>query len=304
MEPLFIEVSVTILGLIIGSFLTVCIFRIPYGKEKGPGDLLLDEPDEELSSNHDSVEQQPESERLSLVWPRRSFCPHCKAKLAWYHNLPLISWILLRGRCAHCHKAISLMYPSVEILSALCAWLCWTSFSAPTAVLVYIFCAALIVLSFIDAEYYILPNCITLPGIVIAAAIALINHYTHIFELPIVTNVMSACLGLLVGGGTLFLISEVYLRLRGKIGLGFGDVKLLTMTGLLFGPGIAFYTIFIGSLIGTVAGIGMMVFGGHKASHPLPFGPYLAIGTFVSLFFLTDLLRILNSNIELLMGWQ
>ena len=275
MQELFFQILAAIYGLTIGSFLNVCIYRIPYGRVKGLESLEIDEEDEELF----------EKSELSIFEPKRSFCPECNTQLAWYNNIPLFSYLFQSGRCAYCKKPIPFRYPFVEILSALCAWLAYISFPLPTAIVVYIFCAALIVISFIDIDYFIIPNIISLPGMVIALVIAGVNQLTNYFVTPIVPGVLQSLIGLAAGAGFLYLVSEIYFRIKGKIGLGFGDVKLLAMTGLLFGAEAALGTIFIGSILGSIIGVSLILIGGHKFNRPLPFGPYLALGTIIYLFF-------------------
>jgi leader peptidase (prepilin peptidase) / N-methyltransferase len=290
-------------GLVIGSFLTVCIYRIPFGREKGPGDFGQPEPDEQEPSagaessgdvkapaEHQAPDQpQPGADdqfpkKLGIAVPPRSFCPHCRGQLLWRHNIPVLSWLFLRGRCALCGKPISVQYPLVEVLTALSALLSFQMYDLATAIVVFVFCCALIVLSFIDYEYYILPNVITLPGMAAGVVLAAANQYLHWFQEPVVQGLMPAFWGLLAGGGFLFAISETYYLLRKKMGLGFGDVKLMAVVGLMFGPQAALYTIFFGSFAGSILGALLLLLMGHKLGKPLPFGPYLALGAYLYFF--------------------
>lgn len=242
-------------------------------------------------------EPKPEpAEKISISDPPRSFCPNCKAQLSWYHNIPILSWIFLRGKCAFCQAPISARYPVVELLTAIVSVMSFQSFGMnPTGAVIFIFCAALIVISFIDYDYYIIPNVISLPGVVIGLVLAGINQFFSVFNAPIVPDLKNAFYGLLAGAGFLLFISEIYLRLRKKEGLGMGDVKLLAMTGALFGLEGSLYTIFIGSFLGSILGILLVVCSGRKMSQQLPFGPYLALGTFVYIFAGTDsIVRILQ----------
>ncbi|MBN8548393.1 MAG: prepilin peptidase [Deltaproteobacteria bacterium] len=265
-----------IFGAIIGSFLSVCIYRIPISKG-----LHLDS-EEDLAEPAKKAEPE---EKISIAYPRRSFCPHCKAQLSWYHNIPILSWLVLRGKCAFCKAPISARYPVVELMTALVSVMTFQSFGMnPTGAVIFIFCAALIVISFIDYDYYIIPNVISLPGTVIALVLAGINQFYSIFKFPIVSGLKDAGLGILAGAGFLLFISEVYLRLRKKEGLGMGDVKLLAMTGALFGLEGSLYTIFIGSFLGSILGVLLVLCSGRKMSQQLPFGPYLALGTFAYIF--------------------
>jgi leader peptidase (prepilin peptidase)/N-methyltransferase len=270
------------LGLIIGSFLSVCIYRIPLGR--------FDDVDN--SDIIDEVEIPPyerqvfEGNPVSFSFPRRSISPCCKKQLRWWHNIPLVSWLCLGGRCAFCKQGIPMRYPLVELLSASCAFLSVTTYDyTPTALLVYLFSCALIVITFIDYDYFIIPNLITYPGTIVGICVAAINQWHPSFNMPVVEDLWMSFFGILAGGGFLFLVSEVYLRVRKIDGLGMGDVKLLTMTGALFGPECALFTIFMGSLIGSIGGLLLIGIKGRTMSQHLPFGPSLALGTMLYLFF-------------------
>lgn len=286
-------VLVCIFGLIIGSFLSVCIYRIPLGRKKGLESL--DEPEEE-------PQFAPGEEQISILKPARSFCPECKAQLKWYHNIPLFSWFLVGGKCAFCKHPISVRYPIIEAMTAASAVACYLTYgsalSIPTALLVFAFLCALIVISFIDIDYFIIPNVISIPGTVIGMVIGCINQFTHIFQPPVAQTLLDSILGILAGGGVLYGIAALYYLVRRQTGLGLGDVKLLMMTGALFGWESAFYTMFVGSLIGAVLGVtGMLIFR-HKANRPMPFGPYLAVAATLYLFSGVNLLFWLRAQME------
>ena len=278
LTPGFELLAVIIFGLIIGSFLTACIYRIPYGRPEGLDDLDAPEEDEPAG-------EQPTQPEVTLIQPPRSICPHCKKQLRWYHNIPLLSWLTLGGKCAFCGASISFQYPLVELLSVAAALLCRQRFGVtPTGFVLFAFCASLIVITFIDLKYYIIPDVISLPGSAIAIAIGISNDYRPVFDAPISRGSIDTLLGVLAGGGFLFLVAEFYIRCRNKTGLGFGDVKLLTMTGALLGPAGALYTIFVGSLLGAVFGLGQLAARRTKFSTPIPFGPYLAAATVLYIF--------------------
>ena len=270
-------VVVGMYALLIGSFLSVCIFRIPYGRPKGLESLEIDD------DVADKI-QKESKDKINIFFPKRSFCPVCKNQLLWWHNIPLFSWILLRGKCHYCKAKIPFRYPLVELLSLVFALLSYYNFSGATAIIVYIVCCSLIVISFIDIDYYIIPNLITFPGMIIGFLLAVTNQYFEVFTYPLAPTIVSSLLGLALGGGFLFFISEVYFRLRKKVGLGFGDVKLMAMAGLFFGPEIVLQAIFLGSLLGSFLGIGQIIFSKKGMATPLPFGPYLAMGIVLSLF--------------------
>lgn len=279
LNSLFICTLVILLGLIIGSFLTVCIYRIPRQNN------FYVEDTESLKS------ASLKSELLKFNQPIRSICPICSTKIKWYQNIPLFSWIFLRGRCAACTNPISIRYPLVELLTALFALLSVHIYGVNmTALTVFIVAASLLVISVIDYDYFIIPNEISYPGILAGFLLGLLNQYTTTISFPITGSLVESLVGFLVGAGFLYLVSEVYLKLRKKEGLGLGDVKLLGMLGALLGPEAAIYTIFVGSLIGSICGVSMIMLGRQKLQQHIPFGPYLALGAYLYLFWYSDLL--------------
>ena len=171
----------TLFGLATGSFLSVCIYRIPRSREDFP-ELLL--PIDGSAPPEESLADGPPHQVIQIHNPPRSFCPSCNQTLRWWHNIPLLSWLFLRGRCGFCRAPISARYPLVEFLGGLTAYLSVTIFGVtPTAALIFIFCCALIVISFIDYDFYIIPNVISLPGTVLGVGIAVVNQYLHILLL-------------------------------------------------------------------------------------------------------------------------
>ncbi len=284
-------VIAAVFGLIVGSFLTVCVHRIPFGREKGPPEWEEEETPEGVAEGGEAdtplldEEKGEEPPHMSIVSPSRSICPACGKQLLWWHNIPLFSWLLLRGKCGFCKAPISIRYPLIEAISALLAVLSVVYFGpTPTAVLVYAFACALVVISFIDIDYYIIPDVISLPGVVLGVLISLVNQFTGVFAWPVVPGIVQSLVGLVFGGGVLLLISEVYFRLRHRVGLGMGDIKLLAMTGAFFGLEGAMFTMFVGSLVGSIIGIFLMVCFRKKLTYQLPFGPYLALGTLLYFF--------------------
>ena len=227
-------------GLLIGSFLNVCIYRLP---------------------RHESI-----------VWPA-SRCTTCNRTLAWFENVPVISWLMLRGRCRGCGSLISVMYPLIELTTAvLFAGGALVYGVTPLLFVRLAFGCALIVLFVIDLQHQILPNVITLPGIVA-------GFFASLFLPP---GWLSSLIGLAVGGGILFAIAEAYYRLRGIEGLGMGDVKMLAMIGAVLGWPLMLLTLVIASFAGSVVGVGMMASGRGSMQAALPFGTFLAIGAVVA----------------------
>jgi len=278
----FITIASAIFGLIIGSFLSVCIFRIPYGRTE---ESLEGSDQAEDNDAKPATEPETDEKQITIANPPRSFCPSCEKELRWFHNIPLFSWIFLGGKCAYCKASISFRYPLVEILSALFCVLSFKMFGLSfTAFVTYAFSASLIVISFIDYDYYIIPNVISLPGTLLGIVLSLVNTFYPIFNYPLSEGIKDSLLGILAGAGFLLVVSEGYLRLRKKEGLGMGDVKLLAMTGAFFGVSGALYTIFVGSVLGSLLGILFLLAAGKKMTHQLPFGPYLALGTLLYIY--------------------
>ncbi|HVN71693.1 MAG TPA: prepilin peptidase [Desulfomonilia bacterium] len=230
---------VALFGLFIGSFLNVCIHRI----------------------------QRDES----IVWPG-SHCPKCgKALLPW-DNIPVISYLILRGRCRYCSEPISVRYPVVELLSALLAVSLLYRFGATIAFLIYYsWACVLLIITFIDLDIQIIPDSLSVGGLV-AGLIA-------VYWLPV--SYKDALIGLVLGGGLLMAIIYVYYFLTKKEGMGGGDVKLLAMIGVFTGWQGVLFTVFMSSLMGTMVGIpyGLIKKGTLKAA--IPFGPFLALGAFI-----------------------
>ncbi|MCB0339105.1 MAG: prepilin peptidase [Bdellovibrionales bacterium] len=273
-----------VFGLILGSFLSVCIYRIPASREDLANDPFLDEvkgksPEKDPNHKHSY-------EIISGInSPKRSLCPTCYEQLYWWHNIPVVSWILLKGKCGFCFTPISARYPLVELLTAV---FCVFSFShfgfTPTGVVVFGFCCSLIVLTFIDIDYYILPNVITFPGIAVGFILAYLNQIWNLFEAPVVADMSQFVWGVTVGGGFLWVFAQLYILIRRKEGLGLGDVKLLAMVGAIFGPNAAFYTMFLGSVFGSIFGLLILSASKRGFSKPFPFGPYLALGAVLYIF--------------------
>ena len=244
-----IDIFVFIFGLCIGSFLNVCIYRLPESK--------------------------------SIVHPR-SKCSNCGTPIAARDNIPILSYLWLKGRCRHCRIKISPRYPMVELLGGLFALGTFLRFGLTLEALVYyLFFAALIVVTFIDLDHRIIPNIITLPGIPICFVVG--------FALPTVTY-QEALLGILIGGGSLFLVASIYQLITKKEGMGGGDIKLLAMMGAIVGWKGVLFTIFVASLVGTLAGLAVMLQSRNGLKLAVPFGPFLSIGSITYIFFGTPLI--------------
>lgn len=206
----------------------------------------------------------------------------CNQPIRFYDNIPVISYLLLRGRCRRCKTPFSLRYPLIELLSglfALGAFLRWGL--SPESAIYYGFIAVLMVITFIDIDHYIIPDVISLPGIPAGVLAG--------FFLPEMTF-QSSVLGLLLGGGILFAVAWIYERLMHKEGMGGGDIKLLAMIGAFVGWKGVLVTLFTGSIVGTLVGAAVMLYTGSSLKLKIPFGPFLAIGAMVHIFFGEDLI--------------
>jgi leader peptidase (prepilin peptidase)/N-methyltransferase len=233
-----------IFGACIGSFLNVCIYRIPAG--------------------------------LSIVTPGSS-CPHCKTKISFYDNIPILGYLLLFGKCRTCKTSIALRYPFVELLGGIAALACALSFGPTLHGLVsFTFIATLIVVTFIDLDHRIIPDTISLPGIPI--------FFLGALAVPTITWQASA-LGILAGGGVLFAVAWGYQLMTGREGMGGGDIKLLAMIGAMIGWQGILFTLFAASVIGTMIGVLTMLQSGKGMRLAIPFGPFLATGAIIYLFF-------------------
>ena len=233
-------VILTLLGLAIGSFLNVCIYRIP--------------------------------RRQSLNHPP-SRCPHCGNQLRWIDNIPVVSYLVLGGRCRKCRKGISVRYPLVELLTMGLFLLHYSVFDwTPLLAVRLLFACAMVVLFAIDLEHQILPDVITLPGIVAGL----------LFSLFLPPGAMSALLGAVAGGGVLFLIAEAWSRLRNVEAMGFGDVKMLAMIGAFLGVQLVLLTFVLSSFIGGLAGGLLILSGRGTMASKVPFGTFLAVAALIA----------------------
>ena len=271
-------VTFAIIGLIVGSFLNVCIFRVPEGK--------------------------------SIVLPR-SACRHCQHPIAPYDNIPIFSYIFLRGRCRHCKHPLSWQYPAVEAATAL-VWV-WTAIvfrvdlhsSWPvslSAALCSAFSSAMIVLAVIDARHRILPHGITFGGLFFSMALApwqpfargqvsSIQAAASFFSFPVPADwfaaLIAAFIGLLSGGGLLLVVAVGYYLVKRREGMGHGDIAMMGFVGAFLGWRLTFLTIFMGSLLGVAA---WFVISGRDREYELPFGTFLAAGAVLSMLFGNPLL--------------
>ena len=235
MNDLTFAALIGLLGLFVGSFLNVCIYRLPLGR--------------------------------TVLWGR-SHCPDCDRQIRAWENVPVVSWLVLRGRCAGCRAPISMQYPVIELIVGLLfaggAWL-----YGPTLLLVarLIFACAMVVLFMIDLQHRILPNVITLPGIVVGLA----------FSLVLPPGFRAALIGAVACSLILFGMGELVSRVLGKEALGFGDVKMTAMMGAFLGWQLTLVALFLASFLGSVIGIGLVAVTRDR-DYQIPLGSFLAIG--------------------------
>ncbi len=266
-----IGIFVFLFGLIIGSFLNVCIVRIP--------------------------------ERKSIIMPA-SACPKCQAPIRPYDNIPVVSYLLLRGKCRKCKTKISPMYPVVELVTGILFFACYRAFGlTPEAAKWAAFSALMIVLVFTDLRERVLPDVVNYTGFGIGLAISFFTQPTdgtalwlanRVFAFPPPAPVLSfadSLLGAAVGSGLLWLVSEAYFRLRGREGMGLGDVKMMLMAGAFLGVKRTLLTILAGSLLGSLLGLAFILARRKESNYELPFGSFLGMAALLVVFFGTQVVN-------------
>ena len=242
-----------VFGLTVGSFLNVCIYRIPLKK--------------------------------SIATPPSS-CTACGEKIKFYDNIPVLSYLILRGRCRNCGMHFSILYPTIELATGLISMALLTRFNLinhllPQYFIFFSFISALICISFIDLEHQIIPDVISIPGIIIGFILSFFfNHVTWINSL----------IGILLGGGVLYLVAVVFKVLMKKEGMGGGDVKLLAMIGAWLGWKAVPFVVLASSLTGSILGIIALLMSGKGLRTRIPFGPFLAFGAILYVFFGNELI--------------
>jgi leader peptidase (prepilin peptidase) / N-methyltransferase len=251
MEPVIFQLIAFIFGSCIGSFLNVCIYRIPNKK--------------------------------SIVSPS-SYCPKCKKSIPFYLNIPIFGYIFTGGICHNCKDSISLRYPLVETFTGIMAVITINAFGPTPAFLLYFtFISTLVVISFIDFDLQIIPDVISLPGIVV---------FFFSFLFTDLMTAKDAFFGILLGGGSLYLVAVLYHLIRKVDGMGGGDIKLLAMIGGTIGARGVLFTLFMGSLLGAVVGFATMVLTKNRnRQFRMPFGPYLSIASAIYIFWGDPIIR-------------
>ncbi|MDD4765304.1 MAG: prepilin peptidase [Atribacterota bacterium] len=231
------------IGLVIGSFSNVCIYRIPRNE--------------------------------SLVWPG-SHCPKCSKPIKFYDNIPLISYIILKGKCRNCGEPIPLQYPIVELATGLFYLALYLFYGLQLIALVYmILCSVLIIISFIDLKVEIIPDTISLPFIVIGFLLSFFLRNI---------NPLDSMLGIITGGGSLLLVAIFGSKLFKKEAMGGGDIKLAAMIGAFFGWKLTLLSLFLSFFLGSIIGIIVLAASKDKSNNIIPFGPFIALGAMISMF--------------------
>lgn len=238
-------------GAVMGSFANVLIHRLPMG--------------------------------LSIISPG-SQCPSCSARIRWFDNIPIVSYFILGGRCRACKTIISPRYPLVEALSGLLfAAVVFRFGIQPATAAMALFAWALLVITFIDLDHRIIPDVISLPGTILGLAFSFVPGFPR----PV-----DSVVGVAAGAGFLFLVLYAYEKIMGEEGMGLGDVKLLAMIGAFLGWQALPVTILVSSMTGSLVGVGYALIKGESVrKFPVPFGPFLALGAIVHLFFGVELIR-------------
>ncbi len=260
---------VLLVGLLIGSFLNVCIARIPHSE--------------------------------SIVTPP-SQCPRCGKPIKFYDNIPVISYLLLRGKCRSCGLPISWRYPLVELLNALVyGWIYWEFGLNGEAILIMALCSSLIVITFIDLDHQIIPDAITLPGMVLGLVVAPFFMPALAGPLPFsldrfmpqdwphLERVINSFIGLVCGAAPLLVLGWIWEKLRHVEAMGGGDIKLMGMFGSFLGWKSALLIIMLGAIAGSVVGVALILLRKHKADHVIPFGPFLAAGGVATMLYESDI---------------
>lgn len=264
MMTLFIVISIMVFffGACIGSFLNVCIYRIP--REE------------------------------SIVSPR-SHCPKCGKLIAWYDNVPILSWLLLRASCRHCRQPISPRYILVELLVATLFTLVWLKYGLGIFTPIYwVVIAGLVVATFIDFEHYIIPDRISLGGIALGLALSMIFPRIHAYgtvlpQISVWSGLAQSLIGVLAGAGTLYLVAVIGRMIFKKDAMGLGDVKLLGAIGAFMGWRAVVFTIVVSSFAGSIVGIILIAIGDRKWQSKIPYGPYIALAAIVWIYIGFDL---------------
>ena len=263
-----------IIGLLVGSFLNVVIYRLP---------IIMQREWRKDCIEYLQMEAEEEGEPFNLSLPL-SRCPRCQSPIKAYQNIPVISYIFLKGQCANCKNPISLRYPLIEAFTAITSIIvAWHFGYTPQAAFALMLTWVLIALSFIDIDHQLLPDSITLPLLWLGLALSLFDVYT---------DTQASIIGAIAGYMVLWTIYQGFKLLTGKEGMGYGDFKLLALFGAWLGWQTLPLIILLSSLVGAVIGITMIIFAKRDHNIPIPFGPYLAAAGWLALLWGNDINRL------------
>ncbi|WP_370869847.1 A24 family peptidase [Methylobacter sp.] len=291
--PVLFSALAGVIGLLVGSFLNVVIYRLPIMMQRGWRRECLEylqiEP-EPVQSGNDMNTAAVAEEPFNLVFPL-SRCPGCNTPIKPYQNIPVISYLFLRGKCAKCNCRISMRYPIVEAFTALASIIvAWHFGYTPQAVFALILTWSLIALIFIDIDHQLLPDSITLPLLWLGMCLSLFNVFA---------DAHASIIGAVAGYIALWAIFHLFKLATGKEGMGYGDFKLLALFGAWLGWQYLPIIILLSSLVGAVIGVSMIIFVKHDHNVPIPFGPYLAAAGWIALLWGNDLNQLYLTSVGL-----
>lgn len=276
----FLLLAAGLLGLVVGSFLNVVIYRLPIILQRD----WLRQCRELTGNDEHGANNASEQEKFNLITPG-SRCPHCGTRITAWQNIPVISFLWLNGKCAACGRPISLRYPIVELLTAVLSVVIVWHFGATAACLAaLVFSWALIALAVIDLDHQILPDAITLPLLWVGL---IVNLYPH----PVFAPLGSAVIGAVAGYLSLWFVFHAFKLLTGKEGMGYGDFKLFAAFGAWLGWQSLPLIILLASVVGAVVGVLVIAILGRDRRLPIPFGPFLCTAGWIALLWGNDITR-------------
>ncbi|MEE9326381.1 MAG: A24 family peptidase [Cocleimonas sp.] len=278
--PFFLTV-VGLFSLLVGSFLNAAIYRIPIMLQQG-----WREECEDLFGGENEGKDQDKGGKFNLFVPR-SQCPHCGHMITALENIPVFSYLFLRGKCSSCKTGISIQYPLIEIFTAaISVFIAWKFGATWQTLAALFFTWTLITLSLIDAKTMLLPDNLTIPLMWLGIAV----NYNHIF-----VDLQSSVLGAMIGYLSLWSLFHVFRLVTGKEGMGYGDFKILAAIGAWGGWQILPFTIFAASFVGAIVGIALIIIQNKKESQPIPFGPWLALAGFIGFIWKDEIIQAMIS---------
>ncbi|MEN7343160.1 MAG: A24 family peptidase [Pseudomonadota bacterium] len=284
--PWLFYVMVFAFSLLVGSFLNVVIYRLPKMMEMAWDEQLAELAAEKSGESLETKSEQKETFNLSKP---RSACPHCGHQIRWYENIPVISWLFLRGKCSNCQARISIRYPLVELSTALLSLLVALRFGIGYETLVGVGLTwTLVALSGIDIDTQLLPDNITLPLVWAGLVVSLFPQpdATTLFVDP-----RTAIIGAIAGYLSLWSVFQLFKIVTGKEGMGYGDFKLLAALGAFLGWQKLPLIVMLSAVVGAVYGVAMIALSKQKQGQPMPFGPWLAAAGFIAMLYGDDLIN-------------